>query len=83
CGPRAGRWQARRPDLVAAAAHLLPHGLVLDGELVVWYTEEGQLLFTALQRRPAARARRDPARARHLAAGWRGARATASQGPQD
>ncbi|MFI6150929.1 hypothetical protein [Streptomyces sp. NPDC051109] len=65
------RWalvQDRWPDLMAAAKQL-PHGLVLDGELVVWNTEEGQLLFTALQRRAAARARSAPARVRSLAAG--------------
>ncbi|THA29023.1 ATP-dependent DNA ligase [Streptomyces sp. A1547] len=48
-----GRW----PDLVAAAEAQLPHGLVLDGELVVWDTEAGRLSFEALQRRAATRAR--------------------------
>ncbi|MFJ9598321.1 ATP-dependent DNA ligase, partial [Streptomyces virginiae] len=31
--------QDRWPDLVAAAEAQLPHGLFLDGELVVWDTE--------------------------------------------
>ncbi|MFJ3728730.1 tetratricopeptide repeat protein [Streptomyces sp. NPDC090045] len=35
----------------------LPHGLVLDGELVVWDAEAGRLSFEALQRRAATRAR--------------------------
>ncbi|MFF4448816.1 hypothetical protein [Streptomyces sp. NPDC001502] len=43
--------QDRWPDLVAAAEAQLPHGLVLDGELVVWDTEAGRLSFEALQRR--------------------------------
>ncbi len=58
--------QDRWPDLVAAAEARLPHGLVLDGELVVWDTEAGRLSFEALQRRVAARARG----ARALAARW-------------
>ncbi|MFD5066164.1 ATP-dependent DNA ligase [Streptomyces sp. NPDC058394] len=58
--------QDRWPDLVAAAEAQLPHGLVLDGELVVWDTEDGHLSFEALQRRAAARARG----ARALAARW-------------
>ncbi|WP_327364683.1 ATP-dependent DNA ligase [Streptomyces sp. NBC_01296] len=58
--------QDRWPDLVAAAAEQLPHGLVLDGELVVWDAEEGRLSFQALQRRAAARARG----AAGLAARW-------------
>ncbi|MFF1498058.1 hypothetical protein [Streptomyces sp. NPDC058304] len=49
--------QDRFPDLVAAAEQQLPHGLVLDDELVVWDVEEGRLSFEALQRRAAARAR--------------------------
>ncbi|MCX4804699.1 hypothetical protein OG594_24295 [Streptomyces sp. NBC_01214] len=49
--------QDRWPDLVAAAEAQLPHGLVLDGELVVWDTEAGRLSFEALQRRAAARGR--------------------------
>ncbi|WP_244291091.1 hypothetical protein [Streptomyces subrutilus] len=49
--------QDRWPDLVAAAEAQLPHGLVLDGELVVWDTETGRLSFEALQRRAATRAR--------------------------
>ncbi|MEU6213114.1 ATP-dependent DNA ligase [Streptomyces sp. NPDC047023] len=49
--------QDRWPDLVAAAESQLPHGLVLDGELVVWDTEAGRLSFEALQRRAATRAR--------------------------
>ncbi|MET8298609.1 ATP-dependent DNA ligase [Streptomyces sp. NPDC005180] len=49
--------QDRWPDLVAAAETQLPHGLVLDGELVVWDTSEARLSFEALQRRAAARAR--------------------------
>ncbi|MFF2792642.1 hypothetical protein ACFVT6_38880 [Streptomyces sp. NPDC058049] len=48
-----GRW----PDLVAATEAQLPHGLVLDGELVVRDTEAGRLSFEALQRRAATRAR--------------------------
>ncbi|WP_199828501.1 hypothetical protein [Streptomyces sp. WM6372] len=47
----------RFPDLVAAAAEQLPHGLVLDGELLVWDAVTGRLSFEALQRRAAARAR--------------------------
>ncbi|WP_327267187.1 ATP-dependent DNA ligase (plasmid) [Streptomyces sp. NBC_01232] len=57
--------QDRWPDLVAAAEAQLPHGLVLDGELVVWDTEAGRLSFEALQRRAATRAR-----AAGLAARW-------------
>ncbi|WP_435813586.1 ATP-dependent DNA ligase [Streptomyces sp. NBC_01310] len=48
--------QDRWPDLVAAAEAQLPHGLVLDGELVVWDTEADRLSFEA-QRRAATRAR--------------------------
>ncbi|WP_133899508.1 hypothetical protein [Streptomyces sp. KS 21] len=33
--------QDRFPDLVAAAEQQLPHGLVLDGELVVWQNAAG------------------------------------------
>ncbi|MGW1765138.1 ATP-dependent DNA ligase [Streptomyces sp. NPDC002073] len=51
--------QDRFPDLVAAAEQL-PDGLVLDGELLVWDTEEGRLSFEALQRRAAARGRSAP-----------------------
>ncbi|MFF9011160.1 RNA ligase family protein [Streptomyces goshikiensis] len=58
--------QDRWPDLVAAAETQLPHGLVLDGEVVVWDTEAGRLSFEALQRRAAMRARG----ARALAARW-------------
>ncbi|MEU3774331.1 hypothetical protein AB0F11_14225 [Streptomyces sp. NPDC032472] len=58
--------QDRWPDLVAAAEEQLPHGLVLDGELVVWDAEAGRLSFAALQRRAAARARG----AAGLAAQW-------------
>ncbi|MFG2484996.1 ATP-dependent DNA ligase [Streptomyces virginiae] len=58
--------QDRWPDLVAAAEAQLPHGLVLDGELVVWDTEAGRLSFEALQRRAATRARG----AAGLAARW-------------
>ncbi|MFF1341918.1 RNA ligase family protein [Streptomyces sp. NPDC058290] len=58
--------QDRFPDLVAAAEQHLPHGLVLDGELVVWDIEASRLSFEALQRRAAARARSAPA----LAARW-------------
>ncbi|MFJ3206064.1 hypothetical protein [Streptomyces sp. NPDC086989] len=65
--------QDRWPDLVAAAEQL-PHGLVLDGELVVWDTEEGRLSFEALQRRAATRARG----ARALAARWPAPRALAA-----
>ncbi|MFG2987349.1 hypothetical protein ACGFYQ_40005 [Streptomyces sp. NPDC048258] len=43
--------QDRFPELVAAAEQL-PHGLVLDGELLVWDAEAGRLSFEALQRRP-------------------------------
>ncbi|MEV4191251.1 ATP-dependent DNA ligase [Streptomyces toxytricini] len=55
--------QDRWPDLVAAAEKQLPHGLVLDGELLVWDIEAGRLSFEALQRRAAARARGAPAQA--------------------
>ncbi|WP_369780044.1 ATP-dependent DNA ligase [Streptomyces sp. R33] len=58
--------QDRFPDLVAAAEQQLPHGLVLDGELVVWDVEAGRLSFEALQRRAATRARG----AASLAARW-------------
>ncbi|MEU6868894.1 hypothetical protein ABZ924_37680 [Streptomyces sp. NPDC046876] len=58
--------QDRWPDLAAAAAEQLPHGLVLDGELVVWDAEAGRLSFEALQRRAAARAHG----AHALAARW-------------
>ncbi|GHI82863.1 hypothetical protein [Streptomyces xanthophaeus] len=37
--------QDRFPDLVAAAGQL-PGGLVLDGELLVWDTEAGQLSWS-------------------------------------
>ncbi|MBT1187245.1 ATP-dependent DNA ligase [Streptomyces sp. CJ_13] len=49
--------QDRFPDVVAAAAEQLPAGLVLDGELLVWDPEAGQLSFEGLQRRSAARSR--------------------------
>ncbi|MFG2989276.1 hypothetical protein ACGFZK_08250 [Streptomyces sp. NPDC048257] len=49
--------QDRWPALVAAAEAQSPHGLVLDGELVVWDAEAGRLSFEALQRRAATRAR--------------------------
>ncbi|MFF3020165.1 ATP-dependent DNA ligase [Streptomyces sp. NPDC057939] len=55
------------PDLVAAAERL-PHGLVLDGEVVVWDVEEGRLSFEGLQRRPTARARTAPALAARMPA---------------
>ncbi|WP_237296567.1 ATP-dependent DNA ligase [Streptomyces sp. 3211] len=58
--------QDRWPDLVAAAEAQSPHGLVLDGEPVVWDSEAGRLSFEALQRRAATRARG----ARTLAARW-------------
>ncbi|MFJ2825651.1 ATP-dependent DNA ligase [Streptomyces toxytricini] len=58
--------QDRWPDLVAAAEQQLPHGLVLDGELLVWDAEAGRLSFEALQRRAAARGRS----AAGLAARW-------------
>ncbi|MFF4323304.1 hypothetical protein [Streptomyces sp. NPDC001568] len=48
------------PDLITAAERL-PHGLVLDGEVVVWDLEEGRLSFEGLQRRAAARALTAPA----------------------
>ncbi|WP_030716158.1 hypothetical protein [Streptomyces sp. NRRL F-2580] len=41
----------------AAAETQLPHGLVLDGELVVWHAQASRLSFEALQRRAATRAR--------------------------
>ncbi|MEU4356233.1 ATP-dependent DNA ligase [Streptomyces virginiae] len=41
---------------MAAAEAQLPHGLVLDGELVVWDAEAGRLSFEVLQRRAATRA---------------------------
>ncbi|MEU9182045.1 ATP-dependent DNA ligase [Streptomyces sp. NPDC048550] len=46
--------QDRFPDLTAAAEQL-PDGLVLDGELVVWDRDTGELSFEGLQRRTAAR----------------------------
>ncbi|MGW7455656.1 ATP-dependent DNA ligase, partial [Streptomyces sp. NPDC054787] len=49
--------QDRWPDLVAAAEAQLPHGLVLDGELLVWDAEAGRLSFEALQRLEFAIAR--------------------------
>ncbi|MEV4189939.1 ATP-dependent DNA ligase, partial [Streptomyces toxytricini] len=52
--------QDRWPDLVAAAVQQLPHGLVLDGELLVGDAEAGALSFGALQRRAAARAHGAP-----------------------
>ncbi|MFJ8563774.1 hypothetical protein [Streptomyces sp. NPDC093514] len=58
--------QDRWPDLVAAAEAQSPHGLVLDGEPVVWDSGAGRLSFEALQRRAATRARG----ARTLAARW-------------
>ncbi|MEU9233486.1 ATP-dependent DNA ligase [Streptomyces subrutilus] len=58
--------QDRWPDLVAAAKEQLPHGLVLDGELLVWDAGAGRLSFEALQRRAAARGRS----AAGLAARW-------------
>jgi ATP-dependent DNA ligase len=45
---RGSLMQSRFQDLVNAAADL-PHGLVLDGELIVW--AEDQMSFEALQRR--------------------------------
>ncbi|GGT30208.1 hypothetical protein GCM10010286_64180 [Streptomyces toxytricini] len=51
---------------MAAAEQQLPHGLVLDGELLVWDIEAGRLSFEALHRLAAARARGAPA----LAARW-------------
>ncbi|MFJ3206148.1 RNA ligase family protein [Streptomyces sp. NPDC086989] len=53
--------QGAFPDLVAAAEAQLPHGLVLDGELLVWDSKAGALSFEGLQRRAAARARSAPA----------------------
>lgn len=61
----AGQAQSER-SLGGTAAEQLPHGPVLDGELVVWDTEAGRLSFEALQRRAATRARG----ARVLAARW-------------
>ncbi|GGS29386.1 hypothetical protein Snoj_25730 [Streptomyces nojiriensis] len=49
--------QDRWPDLVAAAESQLPHGLVLDGELVVRDTGAERLSFEALQCRAATSAR--------------------------
>ncbi|TDU73518.1 ATP-dependent DNA ligase [Streptomyces sp. KS 21] len=60
--------QGAFPDLVAAAEAQLPHGLVLDGELLVWDSEAGALSFEGLQRRAAARARSAPALAAKLPA---------------
>lgn len=51
---------------MVAAAEQLPHGLVLDGELLVWGPGAGRLSFEALQRRAAARGSSAPA----LAAQW-------------
>ncbi|MEU9033282.1 ATP-dependent DNA ligase, partial [Streptomyces sp. NPDC048383] len=59
--------QGAFPDLVAAAEQL-PHGLVLDGEVLVWDPEAGALSFEGLQRRAAARARTAPALAARLPA---------------
>ncbi|WCD91284.1 DNA ligase C (plasmid) [Streptomyces xanthophaeus] len=59
--------QDRFPDLVAAAGQL-PGGLVLDGELLVWDAEAGQLSFEGLQRRAAARSRTAPVLAARLPA---------------
>lgn len=42
------------PDIATAAAHQLPDGLVLDGELVVW--GDDRLEFSELQKRLASRA---------------------------
>ncbi|WP_406364927.1 hypothetical protein [Streptomyces sp. NBC_01546] len=61
----AGQAQSER-SLGGTAAEQLPHGPVLDGELVVWDTEAGRLPFEALQRWAATRARG----ARALAARW-------------
>ncbi|MFI9065701.1 SUKH-3 domain-containing protein [Streptomyces sp. NPDC053429] len=55
------------PDLVPAASQL-PGGLVLDGEVLAWELEAGDLPFEGLQRRAAARARNDPAPAAGLPA---------------
>ncbi|MFG2987510.1 hypothetical protein ACGFYQ_40960 [Streptomyces sp. NPDC048258] len=51
--------QDRFPDLVAVAEQL-PHGLVPDGELLVWDAEAGRLSFEALRRRTAASGRSAP-----------------------
>ncbi|WP_327260993.1 hypothetical protein OG444_05220 [Streptomyces sp. NBC_01232] len=58
--------QDRSPGLVAAAEAQMPHGLVLDGALVVRDTEAERLPFEALRRRAATRARG----AAGLAARW-------------
>ncbi|MFD7788877.1 hypothetical protein ACFV4Q_38225 [Streptomyces nojiriensis] len=50
--------QDRWPDLAAAAETQLPHGWILDGELVVWDAEAGRLSCEALKRRAATRLRR-------------------------
>ncbi|WP_328765586.1 MULTISPECIES: ATP-dependent DNA ligase [unclassified Streptomyces] len=60
--------QDRFPDVVAAAVEQLPPGLVLDGELLVWDPEAGQLSFEGLQRRAAARSRSAAALAARLPA---------------
>ncbi|MFJ2821913.1 hypothetical protein ACIO7M_12450 [Streptomyces toxytricini] len=51
---------------MAVAEEQLPHGLVLDGELLVWDREAGALSFDVLQRRAAAGGRS----AAGLAARW-------------
>ncbi|TDU67984.1 ATP-dependent DNA ligase [Streptomyces sp. KS 21] len=60
--------QGAFPDLAAAAEAQLPHGLVLDGELLVWDSEAGALSFEGLQRRAAARSRGAAALAARLPA---------------
>ncbi|WP_235441330.1 ATP-dependent DNA ligase [Streptomyces sp. Mg1] len=59
--------QDRFPDLVAAAEQL-PHGLVLDGEALVWNSEAGTLSFEGLQRRASASSRTAAALAARLPA---------------
>nr|WP_324617546.1 hypothetical protein [Streptomyces xanthophaeus] len=63
--------QGAFPGLVAATEAQLPHGLVLDGELVAWDTAAGRLSFEELQRRAASRGRTDTALAANTPAFFR------------
>ncbi|MEU4607492.1 hypothetical protein AB0F43_31290 [Kribbella sp. NPDC023972] len=56
---------AQFPDIAAAAARMLPDGVVLDGELVI-LGPDGRLSFDALQRRLVTA----PAKARQLIADY-------------
>ncbi|MFI5672943.1 hypothetical protein [Streptomyces sp. NPDC051704] len=58
--------QDRFPALVAAAVEQLPPGLVLDGELLVWYPEAG-----ARVGRPPAPPARPPSRSAPRPTSWR------------